>query len=109
MGMRYRIIPMVDKGYPPDSQIQQFLKIANDSATGAFFVHCAGGRHRTGIMGAVYRFTFDHWNFDQVYSEMKAYDFYTSWGHGDQKKFVEDYWARIQANPASASITTTGK
>jgi protein tyrosine/serine phosphatase len=107
LGMRYINIPMVDKAYPPDSQVQEFLKIANDPATGPFFVHCAGGRHRTGIMGAVYRFTVDHWNFDQAYSEMKTYDFYTSWGHGDQKKFVEDYWARIQANPASASITAT--
>ena len=97
LGMKYVSIPMVDKGYPPDSQIEQFLKIATDPATGVFFVHCAGGRHRTGIMGAVYRFTVDHWNYDQVYSEMKQYDFYSSWGHGDQKKFVQNYWAGVVA------------
>lgn len=97
LGMKYVSIPMVDKGYPPDSQIEQFLKLANDPATGVFFVHCAGGRHRTGIMGAVYRFTVDRWNYDKVYSEMKQYDFYSSWGHGDQKKFVQNYWAGLVA------------
>jgi protein tyrosine/serine phosphatase len=107
LGMRYINIPMVDKGYPPDSQIEQFLKIANDPATGVFYAHCAGGRHRTGIIGAVYRFTVDHWNYDQVYSEMKDYDFYSSWGHGDQKKYVQDYWARLQAKQTSASAAVT--
>jgi protein tyrosine/serine phosphatase len=104
LGMRYINIPMVDKGYPESAQIEEFLKIANDPATGKFFVHCAGGRHRTGIMGAVYRFTVDHWNYDQVYSEMKNYDFYSSWGHGDQKKYVQDYWATLQAKHANATV-----
>jgi protein tyrosine/serine phosphatase len=107
LGMRYINIPMIDKGYPESAQIEQFLKIANDAATGKFFVHCAGGRHRTGIMGAVYRFTVDHWNYDQVYSEMKNYDFYSSWGHGDQKKYVQDYWANLQAKPAHATVVAT--
>src|SRR5205814_7673678 len=86
LGMRYVNIPMSDSSYPKQEQIVAFLKLANDPATGAFYVHCAGGRHRTGVMGAVYRFTHDHWNFDQVYKEMKDYDFYTRWGHGDLKK-----------------------
>jgi protein tyrosine/serine phosphatase len=98
LGMRYVNIPMVDKKYPKAEHVEQFLKLVDDPATGKFFVHCAGGRHRTGAMGAVYRFTHDGWNFDQVYQEMKEYDFYTRFGHGDFKKFVEDYWQRIQAN-----------
>jgi protein tyrosine/serine phosphatase len=107
LGMAYINIPMVDKGYPESAQIEQFLKIANDPATGKFFVHCAGGRHRTGIMGAVYRFTVDRWNYDKVYSEMKTYDFYSSWGHGDQKKYVQDYWANLQAKQATNAAVVT--
>jgi len=91
LGMRYVNIPMSDTKYPPSAQIEQFLKLVDDPSTGKFFVHCAGGRHRTGVMGAVYRFNKYNWNFDQVYSEMKNYDFYTRWGHGDMKKFVEEY------------------
>ena len=76
------------------------LKLVDDPSTGKFYVHCAGGRHRTGAMGAVYRFTRNGWNFDQVYSEMKNFDFYTAWGHGDFKDFVEDYWQQIQTHNA---------
>jgi protein tyrosine/serine phosphatase len=91
LGMRYVNIPMSDKHYPQSGQIDQFLKLVDDPSTGKFFVHCAGGRHRTGVMGAVYRFNHYNWNFDQVYAEMKNFDFYTRWGHGDMKKFVEEY------------------
>jgi protein tyrosine phosphatase (PTP) superfamily phosphohydrolase (DUF442 family) len=100
-GMRYVHMPMIAKKYPQTEQVEAFLKLANDPATGKFFVHCAGGRHRTGAMGAAYRFTNYGWNYDQVYKEMKQYDFYTRFGHGDFKKFVEDYWERIQTHSAS--------
>jgi len=95
-GMHYVNIPMGDKEYPKAEQVNQFLKLVADPATGKFFVHCAGGRHRTGVMGAVYRFNHDHWNYDQVYAEMKEYDFYTRFGHGKMKDFVVDYWQQIQ-------------
>ncbi|HEY6119989.1 MAG TPA: tyrosine-protein phosphatase [Pyrinomonadaceae bacterium] len=107
-GMRYVNIPMDDKSYPKEDQIQAFLKLVNDPKTGKFFVHCAGGRHRTGVMGAVYRFTFDHWNFDQVYTEMKKYDFYTAWGHGPMKKYVEDYWSHLQSSSATIPVVIVG-
>ena len=97
LGMKYINIPMADKKYPTPAVTEMFLKTVNDPATGKFFVHCAGGRHRTGAMGAVYRYEFYHWNFDQVYKEMKQYDFYTSWGHQSFKDFVQDY-ARMQAS-----------
>lgn len=93
LGMTYINIPMSDKDYPESAKVDQFLKLVDDPATGKFYVHCAGGRHRTGVMGAVYRFNHYNWNYDQVYAEMKKYDFYTRWGHGDMKKFVQDYAA----------------
>jgi protein tyrosine/serine phosphatase len=96
-GMHYVNIPMDDKSYPKPENVDAFLKLVNDPATGKFFVHCAGGRHRTGVMGAVYRFTNYNWNFEQVYAEMKRYDFYSSWGHGPMKKYVEDLWSNIQS------------
>jgi protein tyrosine/serine phosphatase len=105
LDMRYVNIPMVGKKYPKAEHVEQFLKLADDPATGKFYVHCAGGRHRTGAMGAVYRFTHYGWNFDQVYQEMKQYDFYTRFGHGDFKKFVEDYWQQVQANSNHTSTT----
>ncbi len=100
-GMHYVNIPMDDKSYPKAEQVESFLKLVDNPTTGPFYVHCAGGRHRTGVMGAVYRFTHDHWNYDQAYAEMKRYDFYTRWGHGPLKAFVEDYWAKVQGQRSS--------
>ncbi len=95
-GMHYVNIPMSDTHYPKEDQIQQFLKLATDPATGAFYVHCAGGRHRTGVAGAVYRMTVDGWDYDRTYGEMKKFDFYTRWGHGAMKDYVQDYWKKVQ-------------
>ena len=103
LGMRYVNIAMSDKDYPAEAKIQEFLKLVDDPSTGKFYVHCAGGRHRTGVMGAVYRFNHYGWNFDQVYAEMKKYDFYTRFGHGEMKKFVEDY----AVNHKTAVVATT--
>ena len=101
-GLRYINIPMVDKNYPSIEQVNEFLKVANDPETGKFFVHCAGGRHRTGVVGAVYRFNHDGWTLEQVLAEMNQYDFGSGFGHGKQKDFVKDYWKQFQ----NASVVT---
>lgn len=106
LGMHYVNIPIVDKEYPKQEWVDEFLKVVDDPATGKFYVHCAGGRHRTGSMGAVYRFTKYGWSYDQVYEEMKKYDFYTRFGHGDFKKFVEDYWQHIQAKGTTGAAVS---
>jgi len=103
LGMRYVNIPMSDSSYPKAEQINAFLKLVNDPSTGTMYIHCAGGRHRTGVMGAVYRFNVNHWNLDQAYAEMKDYDFYTRFGHGDLKTFVEDYSQKMPKAAAAAS------
>ncbi|HEX8746792.1 MAG TPA: tyrosine-protein phosphatase [Pyrinomonadaceae bacterium] len=108
LGMRYVNIPMPTKEYPKPEWVDAFLRVVDDPATGKFFVHCAGGRHRTGSMGAVYRYTKYNWTFEQVYAEMKKFDFYTSWGHGDYKKFVEDYGQQIQAKKAATANAASG-
>ena len=106
-GLRYVNIPIVDKSYPSTAQVNAFLKVVDDPSTGKFFVHCAGGRHRTGLMGAVYRFNHDHWSFDQAYAEMLQYDFYTSNGHGKQKDFIQDYWQQFQAKQGNTAVAAT--
>ena len=96
-GLRYVNIPMEDKSYPSMDQVNQFLKVVNDPATGKFFVHCAGGRHRTGVLGAVYRFNHDNWTLDQALAEMDQYEFNSGYGHGKQRDFVSDYFQQFQA------------
>ena len=109
LGMRYVNLPMSDSSYPKQDSVDAFLKLVNDPATGTMYVHCAGGRHRTGVMGAVYRFNVNHWNLDQAYAEMKDYDFYTRFGHGDLKTFVEDYSQKMPKTSAAAAVSSASQ
>ena len=102
-GLRYVNIPMVDKSYPLMDQVSEFLKVVDDPATGKFYLHCAGGRHRTGVMGAVYRFHHDAWTLEQALAEMKRFEFNSGFGHGKQKDFVKDYWEQFQAKQTTAA------
>jgi protein tyrosine/serine phosphatase len=97
-GLRYVNIPIKDKTVPSDVAIELFLKTLKDPATGKFYLHCAGGRHRTGDMGAVYRAQ-QGWTYEKAMKEMENYDFYTSGGHQTQKDFVIEYFKKLSAKP----------
>src|SRR5215475_1115794 len=107
VGMRYINLPMKEKSYPQADTASRFLQIVNDQANWPVFVHCAGGRHRTGVMTAVYRMAVDGWGVDQAYQEMKRYDFSTSWGHGCYKDYVFDYYRDLQAQYQRQRIAPT--
>jgi protein tyrosine phosphatase (PTP) superfamily phosphohydrolase (DUF442 family) len=107
LGMKYIYMPIKDKGYPTPENVSTFMKIVDDPDTGVFFVHCGGGKHRTGNMGALYRFEKYGWDFDKAYEEMKNYKFYSSWGHGKQKDFVVDYAAKM-AEERQLTANATG-
>jgi tyrosine-protein phosphatase SIW14 len=52
-------IPMTTHEAPTREELTLFLRLVNDPANQPVYVHCAGGRHRTGVMTAVYRMTHD--------------------------------------------------
>lgn len=99
-GLHYINLPLDDKSYPAEESVKKFLEYANDTANWPIFVHCAGGRHRTGAMTAVYRMTMENWDIAHAYAEMKQYDFYTRWGHKAMKTFVYDYAKDLPARRA---------
>ena len=72
-GMSYFQIPMSTHTPPTAAQLSEFLGIVNDPANQPVFVHCVGGRHRTGVMTASYRMTHEGWTADQAFKEMKQY------------------------------------
>jgi protein tyrosine/serine phosphatase len=107
-GLKYINLPMSDKDFPAPESAERFLSLVNDPANWPVFVHCAGGRHRTGAMTAVYRMTVDGWDIERAYREMKDYDFYTKWGHGEMKEYVFDYFSTLRekrAHQADSSLT----
>ena len=95
-GMKFYRIGMSDKNQPSAEQAELFLKIVNDPANQPVFVHCLGGRHRTGAMSAIYRITHDGWSADQAFLEMKRYDFEYGMGHGSLKRYVFDFYSHIE-------------
>ena len=103
-GMKFYRIPMSDSRTPAADQAELFLKLVNDPANHPVFVHCAGGRHRTGAMSAIYRITRDGWSADQAYLEMKHYDFEYGMGHGSLKRYVFDFYTKIEEKPVVADI-----
>ena len=110
-GMSYINLPLAPKQYPQPDAATRFLEIVNDQSNWPVYVHCAGGRHRTGAMVAVYRITLDGWNLERTYQEMKDYDFYTRMGHGCYRDYVNDYYHNWQAyhqtNIATSASSTS--
>jgi protein tyrosine/serine phosphatase len=100
LGMKYVNIPMSGWKSPKDKDIETFLNLVNDSSTGAFYVHCKAGIHRTGVAGAVYRFTKYGWDYDKAYQEMKNYNFSSGLVHGSLKGYVKDYAENKQKTQA---------
>jgi uncharacterized protein (TIGR01244 family) len=87
-GMKYVHIPMTTHEPPTPEKLAQFLQIVDDPANQPVFVHCVGGRHRTGVMTAAYRMARHGWTADQAFKEMKSYKFGADFLHPEFKKFV---------------------
>ena len=91
-GMKFFRIGLTTSAAPTPEQTSQFLQIVNDPVNQPVFVHCKGGRHRTGEMTAVYRITHDNWSADNAYAEMKQYEFEKGFiSHSTLKNYVFDY------------------
>jgi protein tyrosine/serine phosphatase len=100
-GLQYINIRLNDKRPPTEAESNTFLQMVNDENNWPVFVHCAGGRHRTGVLLAVYRMEVDGWDARRAYEEMKDYKFYSRFGHGDMKDYVFDYYSRMKARRAA--------
>ena len=109
-GMKYYRIPMTTRVAPTSTQLEGFLNFVNDPANQPVYVHCAGGRHRTGVMTAVYRMAHDHWSSDQAFKEMKQYRFGADVLHPEFKKFVYQYKGedRVSSGVLATAVLSPG-
>ena len=104
-GMNFYRIPLTTTDRPSDAAVAQFLRLADDPANQPVYVHCQGGRHRTGVMTAVYRMMHDGWTADQAYVEMKQYRFEGLLSHPVLKNFVYDYYANYRRIAVDRHVT----
>ncbi len=101
LGMKYVHIPMT--GWTTrDESVIEFLKVVNDQTNGKVYVHCAAGKHRTGLVGAVYRLENYGWDYDNSYKEMKNFGYFSGLFHRKIKAYVKDYYEKFGAEKQAA-------
>lgn len=91
-GMKFIKIPLSNSKSATPQETEYFLKVVNDPANWPVYVHCAGGKHRTGALTAIYRITNDSWTADQAFDEMQKFGWYSFPNHGSLKKHVYSYY-----------------
>lgn len=70
-------IPVESRLPIPDDQIEWFFRIVDDPARRPVLVHCSAGRHRTGLLCALYRIERQGWSVDRAMAEMLSFGFDT--------------------------------
>lgn len=105
-GMNFVRIGMTTTKAPTQAQVEQFFEIVNNPANQPVYVHCAGGRHRTGTMTALYRMANDGWTPAQAYSEMKQYRFEGFPDHPVLRNYVYAYRAPAPLEKQPAVLAT---
>lgn len=103
-GITYYRIPMSTHRPPTKEQLATFFRLTSDP-TQPVYVHCKGGRHRTGVMTAAYRMAFDRWSADKAFAEMKRYDFGPDFLHPEFKKYVYTFDASGAPMPTVVAAT----
>jgi protein tyrosine/serine phosphatase len=104
-GLRYFRIPMTTRVAPTAEQVGTFLGLVTNPDHQPVFVHCAGGRHRTGVMTAVYRMTEEGWDAGRAFAEMKKYRYGPDFLHPEFKKFVFAF-EPVRATPSLGVVAT---
>jgi len=105
-GMNFIRIGLTTTKAPTEAQVARFMEIVNDPANQPVFVHCAGGRHRTGTMTALYRMTNEGWTPAQAYNEMKQYRFEGFPDHPVLRNYVYAY--KAAPLPKQPAVLATG-
>jgi len=68
LGMKYVGVPM-SMHAPTDDQVAKALSVLNSTESAPVFLHCLGGRDRTGAVIACYRIAHDGWDNQKALAE----------------------------------------
>lgn len=85
LGIRFHWTPLNDKGTPDLNLIVENVEMIAPSLglddSRIFYVHCMGGRHRTGLQVTAIRHIVDFWSSRRSYQEAIAHGMYAERGH----------------------------
>lgn len=81
-----------DREAPDPELVRTWLRAVRTSKSPHVYFHCKGGRHRTGMLAAVWRVLEHGWTKERAFEEMKVYGWYGALGHGPLKTwFFEEF------------------
>jgi protein tyrosine/serine phosphatase len=97
VGLNWYHVPMRDDEMPTLTSVETAVDLLSSPAHWPLYVHCKGGRHRTGGVVAAYRIEMQDWTNEDAYDEAKRFGFYSAFGHGAYKRLIlgyrkEDLW-----------------
>lgn len=61
--------------FPTPWQFEAFFELMDNPENHPVVLHCAGGKHRTGSLAALFRLEYDRWPVEDSLQEMYAFDF----------------------------------
>jgi len=83
---------MIGSEPPTEEQLKSFFEIVLDPASQPVFIHCMGGKDRTGTLCAVYRMETAGWSKDEAIEEMQSFGFHDY--YADLMRYVKGYELR---------------
>jgi len=99
LGMRFVGVPM-SMHAPTDGEMAHILSLLNASEGWPVFVHCEGGRDRTGTVIACYRIAHDGWDNQKAYNEARQHGLNTL--DIGLRRYILNY--KNPSAPASSSV-----
>lgn len=73
-GLNIVHLPLESRTPIPDDQIERFFRVVDDPRNRPALVHCSAGRHRTGLLCALYRIERQGWSREDAIAEMRSFD-----------------------------------
>jgi tyrosine-protein phosphatase SIW14 len=98
MGVRVVHLPLASRQPISDEHLLRFREVMADPAAGPVLVHCSAGKHRTGLLCALYRVEKQEWSPREARREMLSFGFDTV----SARPMLEQFDALCRSRPTDA-------
>ncbi len=104
LGLRWINVPLRGNGESTPEARDQIRAVLADESLSPLLVHCAAGVNRTGLAVGMYRLHHDGWTLEQVFDELRRFDFQDLEKHENLRQAL-----RAEAERARAAATQAAR